>query len=745
MGPRKRAKPNPKAESEPNSEPPGDVPAVAVPLPPDPSGLRLSASSTRSAGSGNDEAGSPAAGNEELNTVSTCRTLHCCQRLLKSKPRSSKGWYGGSWPRLPKASPVTQVAKESISAASGAASELVSSARINIPQSPTEQLRSPSFYLSRSMGNSSRSLPLAAATTKLSISSSSMGGNNTPIQGSQKPKDGKMVTQSVASDADIPEDRKVEELGDGTSREGEARSRSPKGVVREGIETQPTCESKSGDESSGWLNWFSKAGPVDRQDPTVAGVGQGPAHGSSVIADQSVDLATDDAGVGTEQQEQRRNSDPNPVAVAVSRDQQPKSWLGFWGNAASSQEKTEAKIVATSATEPTLSERVETVESQALNPKSVQINPSLPPASQSLGQIPDSTRFPGWTFWSRDQPKGQPSEGGLEDEVGKLALAGSSLQSQPQPQSADVNEIKGLIGAAPMTGKRERPQSLDVSQGAIMPGNQKIDGHIKKTSQVVPIKPKVIETPEAKSKKANANLLLPAFKRTYHIVESPGWLQQLGRFLRYNRVPDSKHVDLLADPARVTTALAIGIHGYFPAPLIRSVLGQPTGTSIRFANCAANAIQKWTQDHGYSCEVEKVALEGEGRIAERIDLLWKLMLNWIENIRKADFVMIACHSQGVPVAMMLVAKLIAFGCVNTARIGVCAMAGVNLGPFVDYKSRWISGSAGELFEFARPDSQVSKDYRAALEIALRFGVRIVYVGSIDDQLVSLQVSSSYCV
>ena len=183
------------------------------------------------------------------------------------------------------------------------------------------------------------------------------------------------------------------------------------------------------------------------------------------------------------------------------------------------------------------------------------------------------------------------------------------------------------------------------------------------------------------------------------------------------------------------------MHGYFPAPLIRSVLGQPTGTSIRFANGAASAIQRWTQHQGYSCEIEKVALEGEGKIAERIELLWKLMLNWIDKIRKADFVMIACHSQGVPVAMMLVAKLIAFGCLSSTKIGVCAMAGVNLGPFADYKSRWISGSAGELFEFALPDSQVSKDYEAALDVALRFGVKTVYVGSIDDQLVSLDVGS----
>lgn len=116
------------------------------------------------------------------------------------------------------------------------------------------------------------------------------------------------------------------------------------------------------------------------------------------------------------------------------------------------------------------------------------------------------------------------------------------------------------------------------------------------------------------------------------------------------------------------------------------------------------------------------------------------MLSWIEKVRKADLVMIACHSQGVPVALMLVAKLIALGAVKDSRVGVCALAGVNLGPFAEYKSRWISGSAAELFDFANPNSQVSKDYKKALSIALQFGVRITYIGSIDDQLVSLEVS-----
>lgn len=53
-----------------------------------------------------------------------------------------------------------------------------------------------------------------------------------------------------------------------------------------------------------------------------------------------------------------------------------------------------------------------------------------------------------------------------------------------------------------------------------------------------------------------------------------------------------------------------------------TVIGQPTGTSIRFANHAAAAIRRWGDQHGcVDCEIEKVALEGEGKIAERVDNL----------------------------------------------------------------------------------------------------------------------------
>lgn len=129
-------------------------------------------------------------------------------------------------------------------------------------------------------------------------------------------------------------------------------------------------------------------------------------------------------------------------------------------------------------------------------------------------------------------------------------------------------------------------------------------------------------------------------------------------------------------------------------------------------------------------------------IASRVETLWKLLLNFTHHLRTADFILVSCHSQGVPVSIMLLSKLLSFGVLKSdVRLGVCAMAGTNLGPFASYQSRFLgTGSANELFDFARPDSTVSKQYAAALTTCLQHGTRITYVGSIDDQLVSLESS-----
>ena len=620
----------------------------------------------------------------------------------------STSWYGGTWPRTNKSTPVTKVAKESISAAGNAAgkvaSEVVASARASSPRPPSisSPLKSPANYLSRGAATSTRSLPLAAASTKLNITSSgSDSQSSTAEEGLRR-----------QSNASVNRDSKPQQVGKGdekedkpitsTDRNGTSDPEPPNTLYSQ----RPPEPGRPANDSAAWLGWFTK---VNNTGSTASSRPQ-----TIIVADSSESPPSPS---------QRRNSEPNPSSPPMQQGEPPRSWLGIWGSTARKSTDSTATATRIAANASTQIDKHKADKNEA----------DAPNVTPKTEQSTEGTKSYGWAFWSKDDSKDPGEKKRSPSNVGELALAGSPSQSKPE--NAVIDESKGIPDRV---SKRPRPQSMqdmDETQKSTdkkgLPRQEPAVPNVSDSS-------KTANSARGKAKNQPKNLVLPSFRNTYRTASRPGLVQQLSRLFRFGASSEPRHVEI-SSPRKVTRALAIGVHGYFPAPLIRSVLGQPTGTSIRFANSVASAIQRRCQEQGYSCEVEKVALEGEGKIAERIDLLWKLMLNWIDKIRKADFVMIACHSQGVPVAMMLISKLIAFGCVNSARIGVCAMAGVNMGPFADYKSRWIGGSAGELFDFASPDSQVSKDYEAALDVALRFGIRIVYIGSIDDQLVSLEV------
>jgi hypothetical protein len=315
------------------------------------------------------------------------------------------------------------------------------------------------------------------------------------------------------------------------------------------------------------------------------------------------------------------------------------SWFGLWATAAPStaaQAPTEQIPVKVDGND------TDTVMKDA---------PEKPPIQPAAGSS--------WAFWSADTSKRTAKPAEESKDIGQLAVAGEASQSQPEP--AKVPTVKEVKGAK--SNKRGRPLSTEISEA---PQNAA-------QSEAPSSKGTPSQSP-APTKVSPPNLLLPSVKSTYSLMENPSILQQLARLLLHAQQKPVKHVFLAKEPPKIKKALAIGIHGLFPAALLRTVIGQPTGTSIKFANYAAAAIRRWGDQHGcVDCEIEKVALEGEGRIAERVDNLWKLLLNWIDHIRKADFIMIACHSQGVPVALMLVAKLVEFGVVSTTRIAVCAM------------------------------------------------------------------------
>ncbi|OOQ89368.1 hypothetical protein PEBR_27637 [Penicillium brasilianum] len=636
-----------------------------------------------------------------------------------SQTQTRSSWYPGSWSaisRTSKAAPVTEVARESISVAQNVASMVVNSST-SLLDTP-RQNRHPSIQLTKKAGGSTRSLPADVTTTRLNIASDG-SASTTALDTLETP-----TASEPTADKDILETSALKPL------EKSAEEQQPN-VENVGIEPNTLQGTQAPVEPpSGWFSWIYKSGPAEKDNPTgpgFAGEAERSTENGPTKQAEPHSIAADTSGEQAQQDPAQQETVAQGVeTIETTSTAQKRSWLQAWYGSGPSNKQEEQF-----ATEPTQLPQGDTFTSKDqdsnMAPKDhSEESEDVPPTSQTT--ISGTTKSSGWSFWSKD-----PSKDATPDKPQEVEAVEATVTTDTPTQQTSLEPT------AETNIHITKKGSLKVKPSKDTRGSLSAVGEAPPTP-TPPVEPKPTDAASKQLQKILPNQVLPKFEDTFAMEESPSLLQSLGRLLHYTKGPEHNHVARIKEPPRIKRALAIGVHGYFPAPLIRSVLGQPTGTSIRFSNMAAEAIRKYTTNHGYTCDIGKIALEGEGRIAERVDLLWKLLLNWMEEIRKADFILVACHSQGVPVSIMLVAKLISFGCVNASRVGVCAMAGVNMGPFSSYRSRWISGSAGELFDFELPFSKVSKEYETALKRALDFGVRISYIGSIDDQLVSLESS-----
>jgi hypothetical protein len=662
----------------------------------------------------------------------------------------SKSWYG-SW--RSKTTPIAQVAKESIGVTGGSTTELSSNdSKQAAPNSPRQLL---------SKRRSSKGDPIAASMTKLHVTSNNNESRTEVAAEEPKPQ------KEVVPEAPLPPDPVTVQEAEDAAKKDEKDNKAEAPPPTPGM--------------TSWRYWWSRpdgytGNPVKSEeeqamDTTLQEAQKTPLPGQTPLDEPQKTL---DAPEPAAQLDGVQEQKTTPAAVPEGGPQ-GKSWFWLWSKAQNAlAQGPQQQEMAQKPPEVAQENQPKPVEGAPAQPKAPDGAPAQlnePPANETAPQQPADAKAPtaqeeppkssSWAFWSKSTPR-QASDkipsGTTHKEVGELAVADTPSQSNPEvaqfneqeaPAQKEPTQKDPALKEPPKT--RGRSRGKDTATQPSTPARPSTPatpatpaGSVKDVALLSPA-PKQAEAstskqPEPSKVQQPPNLLLPDFRSTYNLVQTPSFWKQLRKYLLGGE-PEAPHLFIEPSPPRIKKALAIGVHGYFPGPLIQKVIGQPTGTSIRFANNAAAAIDDWAKAHGYSCEIEKVALEGEGFIADRVSTLWKLMLNWIEHIKQADFILVACHSQGVPVAVQLIAKLIHFGCINpAAKIGICAMAGINLGPFIEYKPRFFGGQAGELFDFAKPDSTVSKNYMGALEEILKHGVKVVYVGSIDDQLVSLESS-----
>lgn len=452
----------------------------------------------------------------------------------------------------------------------------------------------------------------------------------------------------------------------------------------ESLSTIPTAP------ASGWFSWLSRYARVEetRSTPDVP------------ILSTPSDMPNEDDGQQPSESpgnSQREASGP----AAVSRPANGSMWSYLWfsdtrASTATVQPTAQSCAEATGPAARTEGDSRDCVmEDAPSSPIPVPVASSASNGGQRRAAGTPGSAAPGtasagstWAFWSRDtRPRiaGKPSN---SLEQGEIAVIGDRSEADPKPATGvevrgppsmasslkDVPSKASACKDAPKKDKRLRTQSMDARNETPSSSAGPKPEVLSKSDSTSSKQAAAAKLPQARAKALPANLLLPSFQSTYHLKENTSILRQMTRFMLRAHQPPASHLFLTTEPPKIKKAVAIGVHGLFPATYLRPMIGQPTGTSIRFANHGAEAVRRWADAHGcHNCEIEKIALEGEGKISERVDNLWKLLLNWVDHIRSADLILLACHSQGVPVGIMLLAKLIDLGIAPRARIGVCAM------------------------------------------------------------------------
>ncbi|EJT97248.1 hypothetical protein DACRYDRAFT_97335 [Dacryopinax primogenitus] len=234
-------------------------------------------------------------------------------------------------------------------------------------------------------------------------------------------------------------------------------------------------------------------------------------------------------------------------------------------------------------------------------------------------------------------------------------------------------------------------------------------------------------------------------------------------------------VDRLGEMRAVKRAVVVGIHGWFPGGMLRSVLGEPTGTSAKFAQMQRDALLDYLQKHDIKLDtLTEIPLEGEGTIAHRLEKLYSTLTSnelWMNDIHQADVILFACHSQGSIVTCQIMDRLLEEGHIYTGypeqtagetivklqtqgpaiprkvqRVVCLALCGIHLGPLLYLNTSvltqpWLhyveTAAARELFEFQDTESDVSKRYVSALGRVLDHGCKFVYIASLNDQVVPI--------
>ncbi|KAI0365846.1 hypothetical protein BV20DRAFT_953453 [Pilatotrama ljubarskyi] len=223
--------------------------------------------------------------------------------------------------------------------------------------------------------------------------------------------------------------------------------------------------------------------------------------------------------------------------------------------------------------------------------------------------------------------------------------------------------------------------------------------------------------------------------------------------------------------------VVIGVAGWSPGAVTRTLAGGLPSSSSKFVNMTAEALERFAEENGFKFKkITRMPLEGDGTIRKKVSRVYNHLVNneeWMEDLHAADVIFVASHSQGAIISTHLIDRLIEDGHILTSRsvdtlaksaasiaaggaaavpttqaqkVCLLALCGIHLGPLRYLKTSSLlqpyiqyveNAAARELFEFQDTQSKLSKNYIGALRNVMDHGAKVVYIASLNDQVVPI--------
>lgn len=255
--------------------------------------------------------------------------------------------------------------------------------------------------------------------------------------------------------------------------------------------------------------------------------------------------------------------------------------------------------------------------------------------------------------------------------------------------------------------------------------------------------------------------ILPKLDDNFRTITMKTKLRLVGEAFVHGSQTSEKHLYRSTDKQiqqkkrkRTRKIVVIGVHSFLPTKLVKSLIGQSTGSAVVLANNALDAVEQWmSENKDCHFDIDTIALEGHGTINDRVTMSMKLLRNWKEHINKSDFVFVAANSIASPVAIKLVSQMLLsphFGHLKGKKVGLLSIAGAMFGPFANTDSKVVIRAytkaenevIGEMFELQKSKSPLSTDITECLSHLCSCNVKITMIGSLNDQFIPLHSSTS---